>query len=474
MADTGPPAYYILQSLVNAAFGINEVTLRLLPALFGVLAVWVTYLLGRRLYGRYLGLGAALVVAVARLTLVYSQEARAYSLAMLAAVLVAWTLLRALERPSWGRLAWHALAIVLAAYTHLFALVAAGGIVIGVLCRPRLVRRLTWRWFVALAAAALAFAPWAVVLVGQVRRVDAIAASGQWVLEKPGNLFAALIGSVSAYTPWGQSNRLLTTTFLALVIIGAVAAVDFARLRLRRAAGEPAGSGADALHAATADSDFTSEPDGRMSGIGGTDRLALLGGWAAAVFVGGLLVSQYVMPIFDVRMAIVAAPVLYLLGCNGLTKLWRPAAIAIAIAFLLYTGVGLRYYYTHPRKEQWREATQYLIANGASRGRVVAFTSFIAKDIDEYARILGQPGGMPAERIGRGVTQSELEAQVEAATAGRDSLFLVIGHAPFVSGTTTKVDLALAAHGFRAEETRSWRGVIVRRYVRSAASTPTP
>jgi hypothetical protein len=211
-----------------------------------------------------------------------------------------------------------------------------------------------------------------------------------------------------------------------------------------------------------------------MAALGGGDRLALLGGWLAAVFVGGLLVSKFVLPIFDVRMALVAAPALYLLGCNGLTKLWRPAAIAIAIAFLLYTGVGLRYYYTHPRKEQWREATRYLLQHDAAKDGVVAYTSFIAKDIDEYARILGAPGGLPAVRIGRGATSAEVDAQVAAAARGRDSLYLVIGHAPFVSGTTTSVDLALEAQGFRPSETKVWLGAIVRHYVRSAEPTASP
>ncbi len=164
---------------------------------------------------------------------------------------------------------------------------------------------------------------------------------------------------MSAYTPWGQTNALLKPVFLALVLIGAVAAVDFVRRRQAAERGRR-GSGRAASEPAVTRR-FGPNPTGACAVSDGVDRLAILGGWAGAVFVGGLVVSKFVVPIFDVRMALVAAPALYLLACNGLTKLWRPVAVAIAIAFILYTGVGLRNYYTQPHKEQWREATQYLI-----------------------------------------------------------------------------------------------------------------
>jgi hypothetical protein len=146
----------------------------------------------------------------------------------------------------------------------------------------------------------------------------------------------------------------------------------------------------------------------------------------------------------------------------------------VAIAFLLYTGVGLRYYYTHPRKEQWREATQYLIERDARRDGVIAFASFAGKDIDVYAKILGQSENMNVVRVSRGGTPSQIAEQVSAAVAGRNSIYLVISHAPFVRGDLSQPDLALQSDGFRSDEQKQLKGIIVRHYVRSAPATSAP
>ncbi len=463
MADTGPPLYYVLQSWVNGAVGVSEWGMRLLPAAFGTLSVLVVYLVGRRMLGRGVGLGAAFVLALSRLPLFYSQEARAYSLAMLTVLLVALTLLRAAEKPSAGRLALHALALAAAAYTHLFALVAAGGIVLGVLVRPQLLRRLSWRWGVALAAAALAYAPWAFVLLRQVGKVSAANSSGEWVLNRPGNLLVALYQNLGAYAPWGQGHLAVRLGFLALLALGVVASLT--------ERGEPG---------AAADTDAAFAPraaDGRMSAIGGAEQLALLLGWTGAVFVGGLVVSKYALPIFDLRMALVAAPALYLLAANGIAWLgrrWWPVVPVAVLVFALFAGVGLYRYHTQPQKEQLREAVTYLLEQDAQREVVFAYTHFMAKNIDEYAKILGDSDGITAERLGRMTSQSQLDSQVSSATTGATVAYLVIGHAPFVRGTTTAADLALEAAGFSATDSRELRGVIVRRYERSTAQSVTP
>src|SRR5262249_28224272 len=77
--DTHPPLYYWTLKAWSDAFGASELALRGLSALWGVVAVALTWLIGRRLFGHLEGTIAALLLAVAPLAVYYSQEVRMYS-----------------------------------------------------------------------------------------------------------------------------------------------------------------------------------------------------------------------------------------------------------------------------------------------------------------------------------------------------------------------------------------------------------
>ncbi len=126
VSESNPPLYYVLAWGWTRAFGLGEVELRFLSALFGVLAVGVGYLLGRELASRRVGLALAALMAFNPMLIWYSQEARSYSLLVLLCALSLWFFVRALK---WGRgsdLAWWALASALALCSHYFTFFAVG------------------------------------------------------------------------------------------------------------------------------------------------------------------------------------------------------------------------------------------------------------------------------------------------------------------------------------------------------------
>jgi hypothetical protein len=125
-SESNPPLYYLLAWGWTRAFGLGEVDLRLLSALFGMLTVGVGYLLGRELASRRVGLALAALMAFNPMLVWYSQEARSYALLVLFCALSLWFFVRALK---WGRgsdLAWWALASALALCSHYFAFLAVG------------------------------------------------------------------------------------------------------------------------------------------------------------------------------------------------------------------------------------------------------------------------------------------------------------------------------------------------------------
>jgi 4-amino-4-deoxy-L-arabinose transferase-like glycosyltransferase len=76
----------------------SEWALRLPAALIGAFAVPALFALGRELRGPVLGLGSALLLLVSQFALRQAQDTKAYSLMLLAAILLAWALARALRR----------------------------------------------------------------------------------------------------------------------------------------------------------------------------------------------------------------------------------------------------------------------------------------------------------------------------------------------------------------------------------------
>ncbi len=82
--DFHPPFYYLILKLWSNLFGYSEITLRLPSVIFGLAVVYFVYLIGRKLFNQKVALLASLFLAINPLAIYYSQEARMYSLAMLA------------------------------------------------------------------------------------------------------------------------------------------------------------------------------------------------------------------------------------------------------------------------------------------------------------------------------------------------------------------------------------------------------
>jgi len=92
--DIHPPLYYYLLHFWVRVFGNGEIALRSLSALTGSALVFVTYLLGRELFNRRVGLIASFLAAISPFQVYYSQETRMYVSAALWAALAVYFFLR--------------------------------------------------------------------------------------------------------------------------------------------------------------------------------------------------------------------------------------------------------------------------------------------------------------------------------------------------------------------------------------------
>jgi mannosyltransferase len=153
--ESTPPFYYAVAWVWARIFGFGEAGLRSLSALCGVLVVPLSYALGSKVFSRRAGLVAAALTATSPLLIWYSQEARAYELAVLLAGVSMLAFVYADEAPSPAALAIWVVSSALAIATEYYAALVVVPAALWLIYRHRRERGLR----VAIGALAVCSAP---------------------------------------------------------------------------------------------------------------------------------------------------------------------------------------------------------------------------------------------------------------------------------------------------------------------------
>jgi mannosyltransferase len=125
--------YYLLRPLVP----LNELELRLLPALFGALAIPAFYFIVRRLAGSRAALLGTLLLTVSPLHILYSQLARYWSLVFLLSAIYPVALYIGIRDRDRGMVILGAVTGILAMLAHPVAILLVGGLVLFLMTRVR-------------------------------------------------------------------------------------------------------------------------------------------------------------------------------------------------------------------------------------------------------------------------------------------------------------------------------------------------
>lgn len=121
--DVHPIGYYLPQHLLIDYFGTGEITLRILSVFFGILSVFLTYVLARKIFSWKEGLLAAFFMAISYTSILYSQEAKMYSMFAAFFLLSLYSFIRFLERPSYRKVLFFSVSLALLLYTHIIGLI---------------------------------------------------------------------------------------------------------------------------------------------------------------------------------------------------------------------------------------------------------------------------------------------------------------------------------------------------------------
>jgi 4-amino-4-deoxy-L-arabinose transferase-like glycosyltransferase len=239
------PLLYLLNHYIVSPFvPLNELGLRLLPALFGVLAIPVFYFVARRLVGARAALFGALLLTFSSLHVYYSQFARYWTLVFLLSTIFPYFLYLGLREHNRRLLILGALLTILAALAHPVSILLVGGLGVWALVtylrvdrfeqlwNQKTVRWTTWLLVLLAAAVALRFVP---LLREWIRMHDKKPGEGEFLLHLPGapgvKQLSYLLGFVESLTPavvltgalgmyllWQQRDRQLALLLVCLSV----------------------------------------------------------------------------------------------------------------------------------------------------------------------------------------------------------------------------------------------------------------
>ena len=359
-ADVHPPFYYFLLHYWIIVFGTSESAVRLLSALFGILAIPMIYVVGRRLFNKEVGLVGALILALSSFNVYYSQETRMYSLMALLALLSMYFFLRFLQRSTLAVSAGYVLSTTLLVYTHnygWFVVIAQNVYVVTLLFLSRNRTYSLKRWAELQAIVVVLFVPWMVVLVNQILRREAKAA-----LLAPPTIYT-IIGTFSSYS--GEFTSYFSKAALLALFLGLSVLSLFAYRKVRGAMNWKA-----PLKALESYSWEVRLQD--------PTKVYFLVVWVLATILIPFIISLGVSnPIYDPRYTIAASVAFYLLVAKGISNInGRYTKLAVIGIIVVLSVANLPGYYTSITKPQAREAISFIDANANSGDVVLVSPSY--------------------------------------------------------------------------------------------------
>ncbi|GAB4530625.1 MAG: hypothetical protein Kow0063_09000 [Anaerolineae bacterium] len=388
----GPLYYFLMRGWLNLA-GYSEFALRYLSLCFGVLAVSLVYVVGKRLAGQKTAVLAAGLAAISPYLVWYSQDAKMYALVTALTLLAMTCLLEALVT-SGGR--WWVGFVVFASlslYIHMLSalMIPVYGAAF-LWASPRNSRQ--WRWgLVAFGLLTLPYLPlaiWQLPLVLKAHNTGHPFYPLDQMLALLFNLYArgvAMVGSwvtLAGYVFAILAGCLLTT--------GRPARSDLSR-------------------------------DRSSTSLRRVPFLLLI--WLVLPIALVYIVSLRT-PIFEPRYLIYLAPAFYLLTASGIVALsrlsWMATGLALTIT-LAFSLLGVWVQAGTPIKSDFRAAAAYVAAHRQNNAPIMFQMPYVRHTFDYYYH--GEYIALEGLWTNDGVSQAQVDERMARLLDGYSEIWLL-------------------------------------------------
>jgi hypothetical protein len=167
-------------------------------------------------------------------------------------------------------------------------------------------------------------------------------------------------------------------------------------------------------------------------------KIYFLLAWLLVSIVLPIIVSLFSTPIFNVRYAIAASLPFYFLVAKGIDNIGiNVLKYLIYVVMLVLFSINIWNYFSLPQKEQWREVSEYIDANGEQDDLLIFNSGFCKTNVFEYyskrqdfvkLKFPEDKKETPKENI------HKLENYIE----GHDRIWLILSHSNDKEGVIMK------------------------------------
>ncbi len=389
-SDFHPPLFHLILRAWILIFGSSEIAARVPSVILGVATVFVTYLIGKKLFETKTALVAATLIATAPLHIYYSQEARMYMLAAFLASLSVYFFISILEKDNVFRWFGFIIATVLLLYSDYlpYFLIPIYALFV-IIFRKKIPRETAKAYLPAVILIFILLIPWLVIFPKQLNvGLSAAAASPAWsqVVGEPSlkNLTITfvkfVIGRIS------HDNNLIYALLFAPVGLYTLFLISLSFFRL-------------------------------------SPKRAFLWFW----FLGPIFLAfgiAFFVPVFAYFRFIFVLPAFYLILASGVITVNWVFINRLLLALILMVNLGsTAIYFTNPKfqRENWKEATAFILQNATPKTVVLFESTYSMAPFDYYAK--GKIEGQGA------LSNSDLDPvkvseNVKRLTAGSDKIYL--------------------------------------------------
>jgi len=403
-----PPLYWILLHFWIKFFGTSEAAIRSLSAVFGIFAIFVTYLVGKELFNRRVGLITSFISAISYFHIYYSQEARPYALLLLSSLLLYLFFIKILKSNKNRYYLFYLVTIWLIGYTHIYGFFVIASQVLIFLIFWYKYKPLTVRLVITWIISLVGLLP-LVRLLGS--KTINIVENGLWI-HRPN--FNNILNTFTTFAGYGKYNEYLITIFIAFVLFGLIFS---GRREGNWIIGKPFGY---------------LQKGNWKTWLTSCEYLLILLIWLSVPIIIPYLISLYITPIYVTRYTMGASPALFLLVSKGIDNLSLKKLIYPVLAVItIISSYGLYYYYVNDVKTQWREAVEYVELHSQENDILIFCESGTWRPFNYYYK-----GDLEEFKISRSEDDVQVMSEfINETIIGKDRIWVILSHggqtAPF-------------------------------------------
>lgn len=355
--DAHPPLYFIILHYWIKIFGDSEFSTRFLSTIFGVCAIFMMYKVGSLLFNKKTGIISALLLALSKFHIHYSQDVRMYSLIALLTLVSFYFFIKFFNKRNFVILISYILSSILLIYAHsvgIFIILLQNIYVFTLyLLSKKNYKFIINDWILLQIILIILYMPWIGILRNQLLTIQ-----NNFSLEKP--TIYLLLKTFTAYAGSPSSSLLFFLILLFLSI------VTYKKIR----------------------KNFRNSLE-IIKNIQSTylsiiNKIYLLLMWLLIPIIFPFIISQFFTPIYIVRITIASSLSFYLLIAKGIEEIQHKFITIIIFSLLIiFAMININQYYFKINNEQWRETVNYIDRNAKSKDLILTQAK-ICQDVVEY------------------------------------------------------------------------------------------